>query len=684
MQSTAGVSKRIALTLVASVTVACADETTRPVPADPIAGFRGTEFRSQTPRRQKPSEAELRHADRLARVMRAALNDRDVREYVKSALAASAVKESKLHLATFLSGRGGPLLDAMVARGGVSLDELRTVLANLRDLEFYMPVRTHREAWTGDQQPVIAVALTGNDVPIAYDHNGHSLLLDHRFAPLDPVLVLAPVEANFDRQREENIRGQPERQCAVDRAGSLASEAKACERSGAGEFGILSYISPDTLAGVYVTRIEFLGDECRRECWWWGNPEYEMHSMSNALPSATAFHSCAADFSDDYPPNPDATARSYDQNKAIWAGKVRILSNADVNALIDAGEDGTFAVTFWEDDYEQCQVHHAETLEFLVNQAIVVGTAKIVTVLCPPCDVFLLAQMFSGVVTFLHVVTGALNSDEFIGVGIDRSATSYSSDNNFVIQGVGGVLKGYATVKPYGPNGPYIGPVSQVRSSYGATAFLAYNTGTELGAYGYDAWGTPVPNRPVTWSSSNPSVASITSAGWLSGLQPGTTIVTATIDGVSATTNLTVGFASSITGTTTMSPWQTGSWTANPGGGVGPYQYQWFIDDLAAGTASTQTANFSASTTHTVWVEIVDANGQYAQSDPFFYVSVNTGTGPYCPPDQPSCFPCDPEEPGCAEQMRVPTDGETTSTPKVGSRPRASPHPASRLLKQQH
>ena len=55
-----------------------------------------------------------------------------------------------------------------------------------------------------------------------------------------------------------------------------------------------------------------------------------------------------------------------------------------------------------------------------------------------------------------------------------------------------------------------------------------------------DASGTALTNQPITYKSSDPSVASVDFSGIVQGLKPGTTTITATAGGVSATQTITV------------------------------------------------------------------------------------------------------------------------------------------------
>src|SRR5207247_320325 len=62
----------------------------------------------------------------------------------------------------------------------------------------------------------------------------------------------------------------------------------------------------------------------------------------------------------------------------------------------------------------------------------------------------------------------------------------------------------------------------------------------QLTATPKDAGGNPLSGRTVTWSSSNTSVATVSSSGLVSGVTPGSATITATSEGKSGTSSITV------------------------------------------------------------------------------------------------------------------------------------------------
>lgn len=75
-------------------------------------------------------------------------------------------------------------------------------------------------------------------------------------------------------------------------------------------------------------------------------------------------------------------------------------------------------------------------------------------------------------------------------------------------------------------------PVTSVRVTPPTTTVVAGSTAS-LAAQGLDVGGTAVTGRPVLWSSSNASIATVSSTGVVTGVDAGTATITATIDGIS-------------------------------------------------------------------------------------------------------------------------------------------------------
>src|SRR5205823_4963210 len=82
-------------------------------------------------------------------------------------------------------------------------------------------------------------------------------------------------------------------------------------------------------------------------------------------------------------------------------------------------------------------------------------------------------------------------------------------------------------------------PVASVALSP-ATASLRVGQTVQLTATPKDSAGGALTGRPVTWTSSNPSVALVNVGGLVTGVAPGTTTMTARRDGERGTAAITV------------------------------------------------------------------------------------------------------------------------------------------------
>ena len=86
-------------------------------------------------------------------------------------------------------------------------------------------------------------------------------------------------------------------------------------------------------------------------------------------------------------------------------------------------------------------------------------------------------------------------------------------------------------------------PVTSVTVSP-TSASLLVGAVQQLSATSRDSAGNVLQRRPVAWSSSSPAVAAVSAQGLVSGVAPGSATVTATVEGRSATAQVTVALAS--------------------------------------------------------------------------------------------------------------------------------------------
>lgn len=100
-----------------------------------------------------------------------------------------------------------------------------------------------------------------------------------------------------------------------------------------------------------------------------------------------------------------------------------------------------------------------------------------------------------------------------------------------------------------------------------------------LTARAYDQYGNQMSGQAISWGSANTGVATVSSNGVVTGIAVGSTTVTATIAGKTATVPVTIHppFAVGITGPLYI--WTEGwnSWQATASGGSGTFTYLWYM-----------------------------------------------------------------------------------------------------------
>src|SRR6266545_1788413 len=146
--------------------------------------------RARTPPSEKPVAALAANAKRpeaLARMVAKGLKNAAFRAYLKAQLEASPYREHKLQFETFLAANGGHALRQIASENAISEAAIAEQAKAAIELEVYIPVPAHRALWTGDDNIVVATALTDDAPPIAYDVDGHRQILDPKTPPATPV-----------------------------------------------------------------------------------------------------------------------------------------------------------------------------------------------------------------------------------------------------------------------------------------------------------------------------------------------------------------------------------------------------------------------------------------------------------------------------------------------------------------
>jgi hypothetical protein len=109
---------------------------------------------------------------------------------------ASLVDEHKLVLQTFVqTSSGKAMVQAAARNSGVSVKSIESQIAALPALDFYMPIRAHRQSWQGTDNVLVVATLDRKGPFVGYTTAGTILSLA-RGAPdqLPPIFMLHPAE----------------------------------------------------------------------------------------------------------------------------------------------------------------------------------------------------------------------------------------------------------------------------------------------------------------------------------------------------------------------------------------------------------------------------------------------------------------------------------------------------------
>src|SRR5712692_1714543 len=155
--------------------------------------------RAVTPPSETPVAiaANATRPEALAQMFAKGLKNAAFRAYLKAQLNASPYREHKLQFETFLAANGSRGLREVAAENATTKDAVESQVKAAIALEVYFPVPAHRAAWTGDEQVLVATAMTDDDPPVAFDPDGRRQVLDPKTPPATPVLAIVPVETDF-------------------------------------------------------------------------------------------------------------------------------------------------------------------------------------------------------------------------------------------------------------------------------------------------------------------------------------------------------------------------------------------------------------------------------------------------------------------------------------------------------
>lgn len=191
------------------------------------------------------------------------------------------------------------MLARMATESRRSDREVQGSLGDLPELEFYMPVREHRETWRGGTDLIVAASIEGDDdgrmvAPVAFDLQGRPVTLSADVAPSTPTLVLVRRESDFSRpmdlRRSANVNDLGGRAIGtlqpllIEECSEMMTEITPnCDSGGGGGGGYLPPPSSDPAPGTsadqqrgisieeMITHMRTFNDH---EPWYKGAPEF--------------------------------------------------------------------------------------------------------------------------------------------------------------------------------------------------------------------------------------------------------------------------------------------------------------------------------------------------------------------------------------------------------------------------
>ncbi len=317
-----------ALLLLAS---ACSD---RPTPAEPGGQSVPVPVTLAPGPGQADPAARARH-ERFARRMALALRDERFRADVFRAVSTSRLQEGKVHFQGFLSAGGGAARGRLAALSGEAPAALDADLAEAAPIEFYLPVPSHRAAWAGGPDILVATAELDRERPVAFDLWGRRHLLSAESPPATPVLALGRAELPF---RTAGPAGTECLGCIVEEDPGGSGD-QGGTGSGTGDAALVT-------PGLYMTYATF--DETF-EGWLKGSPEFETHVLGQEGTGTTLkSYQCAGEHA--------GGPYAYDQNSETWSGRVLLFSQGQLDTYRTEHPGQGYRILVIEDDDTACGI----------------------------------------------------------------------------------------------------------------------------------------------------------------------------------------------------------------------------------------------------------------------------------------------------------------------------------------
>ena len=370
----------------------------------------------------------------LARKVAVALSDPALRQRVRNDLRDTPFPEFKLNFTDYLRTASGARLLRRIAEQENSTEAATLQeLSNVPALEFYMPVSAHRRTWRGGRDLIVATQVEDTDDPTAWDVHGNRIALSLSAAPATPVLVLVPVETNFDRPLSPQAvasRGNPKRETIEDPSIMLTCGTPDC--SGGGGGGGTGYP-----AGLYITFQRLVN---KGEPWTLGAPEIEVHIHGPQSASSPQYGNDLACSGDRV-----GFPRGFNQDNAFWTGTALLFDQNQINAYNAVQQNG-FNISVWEDDNGQCGIKTDFDFANAIRQiSTAAGGYAAVTAATGIGPTIVAAGTF---IAALYTSLTQLNTkDDFLGTYVSAAKAGFSyTDANHVLLTSPGAVNGRAMI----------------------------------------------------------------------------------------------------------------------------------------------------------------------------------------------------------------------------------------------
>jgi hypothetical protein len=271
--------------------------------------------------------AERQASERLARLVARALRSPVFRAYLKAQLDASPYTEHKVQLEAFLGANGGRARRYVALENGETEAGIAEEARAAIPLELYLPVPAHRSAWTGDENVLVATALTDREAPVAFAPTGGRRVLDATTPPATPVIAVVPVETDFTPRPQRMI-------CEGD-----------CD-TGGGSDPQPPPPPPAPAPGLYMTKSHFVQDF---EGWLKGAPEFEVHILGQkGQTDSLMSYQCAGERS--------GAPYYFNQDHLDWSGSVLLFNQTQIDQYNTAHPGQNMRVFVVEDDDTACEI----------------------------------------------------------------------------------------------------------------------------------------------------------------------------------------------------------------------------------------------------------------------------------------------------------------------------------------